>query len=359
MSGKRPAGSPATRPFDPIVATILTEALRAPSAHNAQPWRLVATGPAGIELHYDHLDYLPFDPDDRDAYLAMGAFYETMSLAAQRHGHRSELTPRFSRSGSDLWVGDIAIRPATDTDGPSDPLAGAAAGRHTNRLDYDSTPAPPALRAALVDLGNSMVEPKAMGRLVTEASILSWSDRRFVSDLRRWTRADKAAPDGMTPEGLALSRTEWAALRVAFRLGRIPAPVARVYSSRDSRLLSHSVAVCVLGSPSLEPPDLFDSGRRLLRSWATIAGFGWACHPISIAADRPETAPRTGALADVAVPAAVYRIGHPAKEVPRSNRRPLAECIRTRQNQALSAGKTSTSEGCHTGLSPAVSTLKP
>ncbi len=307
---------------------ILGEALRAPSAHNAQPWRLVTLGWAAVELHYDHLDYLPYDPDDRDAYLAMGAFYETLSLAAQRHGHRSAFTPRFSRSGSDLWVGDIALRPAGDDDLPPDRLAGPAAGRHTNRLRYDRTPVPADLASALAELGNVMVEPRAIARLVARASVLSWQDRRFVGDLRRWTRAEPDAPDGMTPVGLALTRPEWAALRVAFRAGRLPALVARAYASRDVRLLAGSVAVCVLGAPSLAPPDLFDAGRRLLRSWATIAGAGWACHPISVAVDRPETAPGVAALADVAVPVAVYRIGHPTAAVPRSNRRPLADCQR-------------------------------
>lgn len=312
----------------PDVARILTEALRAPSAHNAQPWRLVPTGPNCVELHYDHLDYLPFDPDDRDAYLAMGAFYETLSLAAQRHGHRSDLVARFTRSGSDLWIGDISIRPASADDPPPDPLCGPAAGRHTNRLPYDRTPVPAELARALGHLGNAMVEPRAMARLVARASVLSWQDRRFVGDLRRWTRSDPAAPDGMTPVGLALTRTEWAALRIAFRVGRLPAFVARAYASRDVRLLARSVAVCVLAAPSLDPVDLFDAGRRLLRSWATISGAGWACHPISIAVDRPETAPAVAALAGVAVPVAVYRIGHPTATVPRSNRRPLADCQR-------------------------------
>lgn len=312
---------------DPLVARILTEGLRAPSAHNAQPWRLVPVGPDRLELHYDHLDYLPFDPDDRDAYLAMGAFYETLSLAAQRHGRRAAFTARFTRSGSDLWVGDIAVLRGLPESG-ADPLAGPAADRHTNRLRYDRTPVPTGLAADLSALGNVMVPPRAMARLVARASILSWRDRRFVTDLQRWTRADPAAPDGMTPEGLALSRSEWAALRAAFALGRIPGPVALAYSSRDLRLLSGSVAVCVLGAPSLDPADLFDAGRRLLRSWVTVCGASWACHPISVAVDRPETAPRVAALAGVAVPVAVYRIGHPAHPVPRSNRRPLSDILR-------------------------------
>jgi len=83
----------------------------------------------------------------------------------------------------------------------------------------------------------------------------------------------------------------------------------------------------VLGAPSLDPADLFDAGRRLLRSWSTVEAAHWACHPISVAVDRPETAPQVGALAGVAVPVAVYRIGHPSTDVPRSNRRPLADVI--------------------------------
>ena len=154
--------------LDGAVSAILTEALRAPSAHNAQPWRLVPTGPTAVELHYDHLDYLPFDPDDRDAYLAMGAFYETLSLAAHRHGWRSELVARFSRSGSDLWVGDIALRPARPGE-RADPLA--AADRHTNRNRYDRTPVPADPDDALRALGNATVPPRAIARLVARASI--------------------------------------------------------------------------------------------------------------------------------------------------------------------------------------------
>jgi len=324
--------------FEATVTEILTEATRAPSAHNAQPWRLVPTGTHSLELHYDHLDYLPFDPDDRDAYLALGAFFETLALAAGRHDHRAEISTRFERHGSDLWVGDISIRPARPGEEP-DPLAAAAVNRHTNRLRYDKTPVPSPLKAQLLDLGNAMVSPWGMARLVARASVLSWRDPRFVTDLRRWTRADPAAPDGMTPAGLPLSRVDWGALRFAFRLGRVPAPLALVYSSRDLRLLAGSVAVCVLGSPSLDPADLFDAGRRLLRSWVCVGAAGWACHPISIAVDRPETAPAVAALAGTPVPVAVYRIGHPTSEAPRSNRRPLVDIVRSRSGPPMTSGQ--------------------
>jgi hypothetical protein len=138
------------------VQAVLTESLRAPSAHNAQPWRITPQPDGGYELHYDHLDYLPHDPDDRDAYLAMGAFLETMNLAAQRHGLSAGFTPVFSRNGTDLHIGSVRFREA-DADRPTDPLAEPAADRHTNRQPYDRTPLPDDLRTTLTALGCALV----------------------------------------------------------------------------------------------------------------------------------------------------------------------------------------------------------
>jgi nitroreductase len=321
--------SPATAPKPAIPdqhRQVLTEALRAPSAHNAQPWRLAVAASGHYELHYDHLDYLPYDPDDRDAYLAIGAFLETLELAAQRHGLRAMVTPRFERRGNDLLVGTIRLcePPAGSA---VDPLAGPAAQRRTNRHAYDRTPLPATLRAQLAELGCVLTAPRVMAWQVARASTLSWKDRRFVADLGRWTSADLAAPAGMTPAGLPLTRFEWAALRLAIRAGRLPAPAALAYSGRDIRLLARARAVAVLGAADLSPATLVDAGRRLLRCWVTITAAGYAYHPISIAVDRPQTAPAVAAEAGVAVPVAVFRIGHPRREAPWSNRRALDDVL--------------------------------
>lgn len=306
---------------------VLTEALRAPSAHNAQPWRLAVTSDGGYQLHYNHLDYLPYDPDDRDAYLAIGAFLETAALAAQRHNLHMSVKPSFQRDGSDLLVGSLQFSPLPPGAVP-DPLAGPAAGRRTNRHGYDRTPLPAQLRAQLTGLGCVLAPPRAMARLVARASVLSWKDPRFVTDLGRWTSADPAAPAGMTPAGLPLTRFEWAALQLAIRAGRLPAPAALAYASRDIRLLARAQAVAVLGAADLNPATVVDAGRRLLRCWVTITAAGFACHPISIAVDRPETAPRVAAVTGLPVPLAVFRIGHPRRPAPLSNRHPLDAILR-------------------------------
>lgn len=85
--------------------------------------------------------------------------------------------------------------------------------------------------------------------------------------------------------------------------------------------------MAVLGAADLGAATLVDAGRRLLRAWVTITAAGFACHPISIAVDRPETAPAVAARAGVPVPVAVFRIGHPRRSAPRSNRRALNDVL--------------------------------
>ena len=132
----------------------------------------------------------------------------------------------------------------------------------------------------------------------------------------------------MTTAGLPLSRLEWTGLRVALRLGRLPAPLAHVAAARDIRLLAQAQAVAVLGAADLTPPVLAEACLRLLRSWVAINAAGLAYHPISVAVDRPETAPQVAATAGVPVPVAVFRIGRLGREAPRSNRRDLADVLR-------------------------------
>jgi len=308
----------------PAHQRVLTAALRAPSAHNAQPWRIrVAAG--RYELHYDHHDYLPADPEDRDAYLCMGAFCETLVLAAAGEGLVADLHPVLRRTGADLHVADVELHP-----GPvADPLAAAVDGRATNRSRYSDEPLPAALTDALQELRCVLVPTRDVAGIVRRASVLSWRDRRFVGDLKAWISADAGTPDGMSRRQLRLAGYEWLALRAAFALGRLPAPLALAFSGRDIRLLGEAPAVAVLCADSDSPADLVEAGRRLLRAWTTICAQGFGYHPISIAIDRPETRPEVTALAGGhGTPVALFRIGRPTEPAAASNRLALADVLR-------------------------------
>ncbi|HVQ87607.1 MAG TPA: hypothetical protein VMT88_05430, partial [Actinomycetes bacterium] len=272
-------------------------------------------------LHYDHNDYLPHDPDDRDAFLCMGALVETIVLAGVRHQVSVDVVDVFERSGSDLHVLDVVLRATPESFSEVERRwAELASDRHTNRSKYTAEALPVELTDELTSLGCSFVSPDQLSDLVDEASKLSWNDRRFVADLERYCHSEVSAPRGMTANGLMLTRYEWAFLQGAFSLGKLPGWLGRVFSARDVRLMRTAPAVAVLGADSLNPKDLVEAGRRLLRCWSLVSGTGWAYHPISISVDRPETAPRVAALSGIPVPAAVFRIGRPSAPASRSNR---------------------------------------
>lgn len=304
----------------------------APSAHNAQPWRVMPIGDgASYELWYSLDDKLDADPDDRDGLLALGAFYETLALVAASSGWSCRFEPGVVSDGHGVTLGVVHLERAADPAGPGrDPLGEAIDRRRTNRHRYSRRPLPDDLREELASLGCTFVAPRAVSNLVARASIMAWTDQRFVDDLREWTRFDDDAPDGLTPACLNLNAVDRLALRFALWRGRLPGWLAWVYSRRDVVMTRASSTVAVLSVDERSPLALFECGRRLLRAWVTLAAAGWSSHPISIVIDQP-TAPELTALAGVDDAVAIFRLGHTDKPAVTSQRRGLDLLVAPRQ----------------------------
>jgi len=303
----------------PTVQDALAAALRAPSAHNAQPWRLSWLGTDTYRLWYAYADKLRADPDDRDGLMAVGAFYETLRLCAEHRGLRADFAESVRRHDAGIDLGVITFSPLVDT---PDPLADAIAARQCNRHPYSPTPLPAGLARELESLGNILLPPARLVGLVLRASVLSWGDRRFLADLKDWTRFDDTAPDGMTLDCLRVHGTDVLALRVALAMPALPAPMAWLYAQRDVRLTRASAAMAVLTTEERSPTALFACGRRLLRSWTLINALGYAWHPMSVVIDQSTVADlRT--MIDGRDPVAIYRVGYTAYPAAWSRRRTL------------------------------------
>lgn len=301
----------------------LAAALRAPSAHNAQPWRLTSLGENRYLLWYAFADRLLADPDDRDGIMAMGGFFETLRLTAQARGLDAgiELAPAAHPRGID--IGSVTL---SALGGAPDELAESIERRQCNRHPYSPLPLPPGLTRELETLGNILLSPLAVAPLVARASVMAWRDRRFIDDLKEWTRFDDVSPDGMTVDCLRLSGTDQAALKLALRMGSLPAPMARVYAERDVRLTRDSSVMAVLTAPDRSPESLFDCGRRLIRSWTMVNHLGYAWHPMSIVIDQPTVAELSAAI-DGRDPVAIYRVGHTREMAAWSKRRDLGAVL--------------------------------
>lgn len=308
---------------------ILTASLRSPSAHNAQPWKIKPLKDGhSYELHYDHNDYLPDDPDDRDAYLTMGAFVETIVLESSNYNLAVEVKPTLTHTGDDLFVAEVRFSPRS-ADSTNEPLSAWVGKRSTNRNHYSKEPLTKDLESKLKELGNNLVDPNMLKDVLTEASMKSWANPRFVHDLKVWYRDNQTAEDGFTSPQMHLSTLDTLALKFAFKRGQLKSKIMeRVYSTRDVTLFTAAPRAAVLSAESMSPADLFDAGRRLLRSWVTIIAAGYVYHPFSIAIDEKSTAPKVAKLTGTPVPVALYRIGKSAKP-PRalSNRKPLNKVL--------------------------------
>lgn len=303
----------------PTELECIAAARRAPSAHNAQPWRFSAQPDGSYRLCYAYADKLLADPDDRDALLSIGAFYESLALAAQLEGKQAVFEPRVVHGVEEMELGRVRLLPLPEGT-RVDPLAQFLTLRQTNRHPYERRPLPSGLEQNLLALGCTLLDPREVAPLVNKASVMAWKDQRFITDLKEWTRFRGNPPDGMTCECLHLSWVDQLALRFALWRGRLSAPIARIYAQRDVLLTRHSATIAVMEAEDKEPLTLFECGRRLLRAWVTINAALYSYHPISIVIDQ-DTVGELAQKAGMAHPVAIFRVGYTPKPAAWSNRR--------------------------------------
>ncbi len=238
---------------------------RAPSAHNTQPW-VLDYGPDRIGLGFDparHLD--AGDPTQRDLELALGAFVETVLIAAAAEG------VGLAFDGDAFVPGPVYESPF----GPDD-----LRRRQTSRLPYESRLTDSELAAARAELrdGERLDELPAqeLTRLFLVVDRHVYESPAIVAELRRWLRLSKSDPDyerdGLTYEALALSPLEARLLGFALR----PAPLRAVCALRlhhafasSSASVLRSGSVLVLSSSrgcAGERPDTVARLARALRA---------------------------------------------------------------------------------------------
>ncbi|WP_030488486.1 hypothetical protein [Micromonospora chokoriensis] len=281
---------------------------RAPSAHNTQPWRPEYHADE-ITIGVDPARSLPdSDPTGRDLTLGIGAFVETCLIVSAELGLAvtaapgPRLIPAANRYPTPFTIADIEARRVAR--GPYTP----------GYIDA----------AVLADLGPGIVHVPTRD-LVSDLAVADrwlFSTPAVAVELRDWLRLRPRHPryhlDGLTDRALALSGYEARFLSAALRAypvtRRLGLPALLAASGRG--LLRYDGTVLVLLA---DDDDHVAAGRRLLRTWLTLARHGLAVHPLSQLIDCPATA---GRLAERVggQPLAVFRVGRPRAEPVRSAR---------------------------------------
>jgi hypothetical protein len=289
---------------------------RAPSAHNTQPWT-VSYAADHVEIGWDPARSLPVaDPTRRDLFLGIGAFVEAclivaadagLAVDAEVTGDRVRLVAAAGRYPTAFTASDVAARRV-------------ARGR------YAPGQLPAAVLAEL-EPGFRHLPTRDLAADLAAADRWMFGEPAVTAELRDWLRLSPRHPsyhlDGLTDRALALSRPEAVLLAGALRaypMGRhLGLPALLAASGRG--LLRYDGSVLVQVGDGREPGVLIDAGRRLLRSWLTLARHGLAVHPLSQLIDCPVTAARLAERVG-GPPLAVFRVGRPLAEPVRSARRP-------------------------------------
>ncbi|MEU5909092.1 hypothetical protein [Micromonospora sp. NPDC047527] len=282
---------------------------RAPSAHNTQPWRPEYHADR-IVIDVDAARSLPdSDPTGRDLALGIGAFVETCLIVSAELGLSvtaapgPQLIPAANRYRTPFTIADVEARRVAR--GPYEP----------GYVDADVI--------AELEPGIAHVATRDLAPDLAVADRWMFGTPAVAVELRDWLRLSPRHPryhlDGLTDRALALSRSEAWALSTALRAypvaRRLGLPALLAASGRG--LLRYNGSILVLLA---DGDDRIAAGRRLLRTWLTLARHGLAVHPLSQLIDCPATAARLAERVG-GTPLAVFRVGRPRTEPVRSARR--------------------------------------
>ncbi|NJC12832.1 hypothetical protein F4558_002658 [Micromonospora profundi] len=282
---------------------------RAPSAHNTQPWRPEYQADR-IVIDVDAARSLPdSDPTGRDLALGIGAFVETCLIVSAELGLSvaaapgPQLIPAANRYRTPFTIADVEARRVAR--GPYEP----------GYVDAD----------VIADLepGIAHVPARDLAPDLEVADRWMFGTPAVAVELRDWLRLSPRHPryhlDGLTDRALALSRSDAWALSAALRAYPVTRRLglAALLAASGRGLLRYDGSVLVLLA---DGDDHIAAGRRLLRTWLTLARHGLAVHPLSQLIDCPATVARLAERVG-GQPLAVFRVGHPLAEPVRSARR--------------------------------------
>jgi hypothetical protein len=325
---------------------VVTAATRAPSIHNTQPWRFVATADR-LEVFLDRDRALPvLDPTTRQQVISCGSAIEFAVVALSAAGYDGEVELLTDDSDPD-HLATIEVTGRREPSEEDRALAQAIERRHTVRTAFQPRAVPEELIDRLqTEAGEYGTWVKPITRseeevatvfLISRAEELEQGDPAYLAELQSWMRTDPSAVDGVPVEA-------------------VPAGDPRTRPSnwliRDFVVGEHERHDFLpSGDPDAPPPEVerphvvlmgtegddryawLLAGRALGRVLLMATVEGLAASPLTQALDWPATRTQLKSrLSLVGHPQMLLRMGYPP-ETPSgavSGRRPVGDVLEVR-----------------------------
>lgn len=324
----------------PLGMRLALEAIRmAPSAHNTQPWRVVAAGPERLRIEEDTSRGLPIsDPEGEQVAYGLGCAIEA---ACELGGIEHDVPEKDPSIGATRVAGELILH-RLDLDRAEQALRWLSRRRsHRGWFLRMSTP-PQVLRALEVEAERGQVAISivsgrdAIGRvarLSTEGASAVLSDDAFLSELLEWIRfpreGGEPVEDGFTPATLRLDPLAAGMVRLLIRNPHVRrlAPrlgLARIMGWQTGAAVRRSGALVLLAADRKGFADRVDIGRTLMRVWLTAHRAGLAVQlvhfPLTLEPMRSETM-RIFGLEGSLHPVTLIRLGYAPQPAAPSCRR--------------------------------------
>ena len=312
----------------------IEHAIKAPSGHNTQPWKLELME-NGITVHPDFTRALPVvDSDNHALYISLGCALENMIIAAHHKGYQCTVQyPTNARSGI-----NIQIRKEEQVNIQTDDLFDFIITRQVNRSKYSDK------EISIEDLEklnscfnfdgisflllNSKEKFKKIIPFVIEGNNLQFGNRQFINELTSWFRYSKSEAE-KTKDGL------WTATLGLPNMGKLIGNLvlknfvsAKSEAKRLIEILANTQGLAIFISDENNPESWVKIGRAFQRFGLTATKLG-ICHAhLNMPCEEVEVRHKLAKELNIENkhPLLLIRYGY-AEKMPYSYRRSISDVI--------------------------------
>ena len=313
---------------------IVGVAILAASIHNTQPWRWRYADGA-LELYADMSRKLAVaDPYGRQLVVSCGGALYHAQIGARVQGLVPEIVRLPDGEDSDLLARITVAGERPPTQQERDIFA-AISERHTDRRPFGTDSLPRTVvdevRAAVEEQGAFLHSFDRRDDRIELAAMLSRSDAQedtnpaYQEELRRWTRTDPDAVDGVPRYAVAADEDS---RQSEFTVRNFDVADQAAEISVQSENVEHP-AVLLIGTDTDTRTDHLEAGAALAATMLLLTARQWAASPLGQIVDLTASRERLRFMIGGGHPQMLLRVGRPRViERPRATpRRPVDDVL--------------------------------
>ncbi len=328
---------------------ILEIALRTPSPHNVQPWRVKILDETHAELYIDSHRTLPkADTTASFIILTMGMFIEALKILATPKGFRLDyelfhepewFAPAISEAQKNTLIPFAKLELTAAEAIAADYNEDLFFKRRTSRLHLHDKKLPVETVESLTKIASDrnqefsvITEPEQIERLMNLNTVALFEDLNtadYHDEMVEWFRysdkQSKAHLDGLDYRSMNVSRLNlWLSARMPWLL-RLPVArpiLAKVYRSQSGVIPT----LGIIAGGFWKPSDAIEAGKFLLRFWLEAAAHNVYMHPFGNLVTNQTAATAVENETGIADIWLVFKIGF-SDEPPKSRRLPIERIL--------------------------------